>query len=104
MAYFDSPKNRAIWEKELTSLRAEKERRAQNGYKPTEQQQKTAAADRKDNPFRRRISLQELEEMELRERRKTKERAPQRSAKSASREKAPLRKPESQMGPKGPAL
>ena len=28
MAYFDSPKNRAIWERELRGLRAEKERRA----------------------------------------------------------------------------
>ena len=28
MSYFDSPKNRAIWERELRGLRAEKERRA----------------------------------------------------------------------------
>lgn len=29
MAYFDSPKNRALWQKELNSLRKEKERRAE---------------------------------------------------------------------------
>ena len=34
MSYFDSPKNRAIWERELNGLRAERERRKREGYRP----------------------------------------------------------------------
>ncbi len=36
MAYFDSEKNRAIWDKRLTQLSAEKLRRQTEGYKPSE--------------------------------------------------------------------
>ncbi len=60
MAYFDSPKRRAIWEKELTGLRREKERRMREGYVPhaaeTEMDAKGSEA-----PGRRRITLAELE-------------------------------------------
>ncbi len=34
MAYFDSEKNKAIWEKHLASLDEERQRRKENGYKP----------------------------------------------------------------------
>ena len=34
MAYFDSAKNRAMWNRELAELRQEKERRAIESYKP----------------------------------------------------------------------
>ena len=34
MAYFDSEKNKAIWERRLSELGREKARRAENGYKP----------------------------------------------------------------------
>jgi hypothetical protein len=34
MAFFDSAKNRALWQRELAGLREEKERRARDGYVP----------------------------------------------------------------------
>ncbi|MCR4745053.1 MAG: hypothetical protein K5894_07455 [Lachnospiraceae bacterium] len=34
MRYFDSAKNRALWEKEIDALDAEREARKKNGYKP----------------------------------------------------------------------
>lgn len=61
MAFFDSPKNRAIWERELKSLRAEKERRAREGYRPQTAEGKGNEQE-KENPFRKRISLSQLEE------------------------------------------
>ena len=64
MAYFDSPKNRAIWERELRGLRAEKERRAREGYTPNETRSKAAQVKKEENPFRRRTSLKELERQE----------------------------------------
>ena len=64
MAYFDSPKNRAIWERELRGLRAEKERRAREGYTPNEARSKAAQVKKEENPFRRRTSLKELERQE----------------------------------------
>lgn len=79
MAFFDSPKNRALWEREMTGLRAEKQRRAEQGYEPqAKTQEKQAAAA--DTFGRRRINLAELERIELessgirRVRRPTKER------------------------------
>ena len=67
MGYFDSPKNKALWERELESLDAERQRRKEQGYKPHQQKaasdsqnpQKTAA-----NPKVRKITLQMLEEIE----------------------------------------
>ena len=60
MSFFDSAKNRAIWERRLSGLRQEKERRRETGYMP----QETAAgvsARSEENPYRRRITLKELE-------------------------------------------
>ncbi len=66
MAYFDSPKNKALWDRELESLDAERARRREEGYKP---QIKAAAGPgtrekQTDNPKVRRITLKELEEIE----------------------------------------
>ena len=58
MAYFDSPKNRAMWERRLADLRVEKERRKEEGYMPQEQVMNDS------NPFRRRITYAQLEEQE----------------------------------------
>lgn len=66
MSYFDSPKNRAMWERELKGLRAEKERRAREGYEPGARGPSEGGRE-KDNPMRRRITLQELERQELEE-------------------------------------
>ncbi len=62
MAYFDSPKNRAMWERTLAGLRAERERRKATGYAPVSGEE--GKAPEPANPYRRRISLSELEEIE----------------------------------------
>jgi len=36
MAYFDSEKNKAMWEKRLSMLEQERDRRKREGYRPTE--------------------------------------------------------------------
>lgn len=101
MAYFDSPKNRAMWERELQGLRRERENRIINGYKPGNQGQQADSPRENENPFRRRITLAELEQREVqtlgrengrggRERTHVRER-------TLSREKAPAA-----MGPKAP--
>lgn len=63
MAFFDSPKNRAMWGRELISLEEERKKRAANGYKP-QQAAKTKAGSAfgksKDRPLVRRITLAEL--------------------------------------------
>ncbi|MFR5633579.1 MAG: hypothetical protein ACLUFH_11425 [Monoglobales bacterium] len=63
MAYFDSAKNRAIWERELDGLRQEKEKRAARGYVPetVEKKEKTPVSE---SFGRRKINLQELEQIE----------------------------------------
>lgn len=61
MAFFDSPKNRALWDRELGSLRKERERRAREGYKPMAAEAAGRAAGG-ENASRRRISLSQLEE------------------------------------------
>lgn len=61
MAYFDSPKNQAIWKIELASLRKEREERAKGNYKP----QKTVQTARQaDGAHRRQISFAELSRQE----------------------------------------
>lgn len=63
MAYFDSPKNRAMWDKRMTVLRAERKRRESEGYKP---QQKSEAPEMEfsmENPLRRQLTVKELEEI-----------------------------------------
>ena len=58
MAYFDSVKNRVLWQKELDRLRTERDRRAR-GESP---QQKKQAAGEKVNSFRQRITFEQLEQ------------------------------------------
>lgn len=61
MAYFDSPKNRAFWERRLSVLREEKERRSRTGYAPQEEDRQRRAAPAAENPFRTRMTFAELE-------------------------------------------
>ncbi len=67
MAFFDSPKNMALWNKELANLDAERERRKKEGYKP---EMKVVDGSGRvsrttgNNPHVRRITLKELEEIE----------------------------------------
>ena len=61
MRYFDSPKNRAFWEKEMVSLRRQREERA-SGKVP--EQQKACKAQAKENPYRIRVTYEELLKME----------------------------------------
>ena len=63
MAYFDSPKNKAIWNKELDGLRAERARREENGFRP-EAADNNVKAQTADRPGRRRINLEQLEAIE----------------------------------------
>lgn len=63
MAFFDSPKNRAMWEKKLSALREEKEERRKNGFVPTDRENQTE--NQRSDQFRRRITLKQLEEKEL---------------------------------------
>ncbi len=66
MAYFDSPKNRALWEKELSSLDEERARREQEGFRPRPAQAPESPDIRgiRMNPFVTVITLAELEEIE----------------------------------------
>ena len=76
MGYFDSPKNMALWERELESLDAERERRRAEGFKPAP---KRAAQKRQANSMEkkgvRRITLAMLEEIEKEARRAERSRA-----------------------------
>lgn len=61
MAYFDSPKNRALWNKELAGLKEEKKLRRSGlspQVKPDMKKQEEAA--RANTPYRIRTSFQEL--------------------------------------------
>lgn len=60
MSYFDSPKNRAMWERELGGLREEKQKRAENGYKPLPAYRNAAASQITDNPDRKKINFETL--------------------------------------------
>lgn len=66
MAYFDSPKNRALWAKELATLRKEKERRAEcvkNGIDPLAGKKAAAEAKKEKTVtkvLRERTSYKEL--------------------------------------------
>ena len=96
MAYFDSPKNKAIWKKELDGLRAERARREANGFKP-ETVEKNVSERTNERPGRRRINLEQLEAIEreaggirrvrrpVRERSKTMEKAPVTQAEKSGR-------------------
>lgn len=56
MAYFDSPKNKAMWEKEIARMETERERRKENGYKVEADDVKKS----EDRPLVRLISFEEL--------------------------------------------
>ena len=67
MAYFDSEKNRAMWQKRLATLEKERDRRRQNGYRPTAaartasvQNQASVAGMSENRPGVRIISFDEL--------------------------------------------
>lgn len=68
MAFFDSPKNRALWERELLKLDDERNRRMAVGFRPPP----AGYAGRKGkleelssgNPYVRRITLSELMKIE----------------------------------------
>jgi len=64
MAYFDSPKNRALWKKELESLRAERERRAANGFKPVEEEKAPEVEKAVERKGSKLINLEQLEAIE----------------------------------------
>ena len=61
MAYFDSPKNRAMWEKEMTVLRTERESRKSRGFAAPDEGRDSAVQDAGDTPQRERTSFQELQ-------------------------------------------
>ena len=77
MAYFDSPKNRALWEKELAGLRKEKERRAKGGSLEEDIKgennidmpvtERSQQRNMENSSYREKTSYQELlkEEMEM---------------------------------------
>ena len=76
VGYFDSPKNKALWEKELESLDAERKRRKEEGYRPHQQSAVKAVpgqAKETENPKVRRITLKMLEEIEKAAREQKKE-------------------------------
>ncbi len=65
MAYFDSPKNRALWEVELSKLREEKELRSTGKSSKAAKADLDSAGDLKktaDKPTRVRTSYKELVE------------------------------------------
>ena len=57
MNYFDSAKNKALWEKELSSLRGERDRRKIEGYKP--QREKAAEKEAEKKRLEKERALQE---------------------------------------------
>ena len=60
MSYFDSAKNRVMWQRELETLRKERQRRAEEGYDPSQKQETL-----KNNFSNRvRISFAQLEKEE----------------------------------------
>ena len=45
MAYFDSEKNKAMWQRRLAGLEQERERRVREGYKPGTQRSEAKVTD-----------------------------------------------------------
>ncbi len=60
MAYFDSEKNKALWEKRMAGLRSERDRRKLEGYKPNMVGDDTVTEASGKNPNVRVITLKEL--------------------------------------------
>ena len=68
MAYFDSPKNRALWEVELKRLREEKERRSQNKGGDLASLKEERLKREQNGLYRVRTSYRELLEEQTKER------------------------------------
>lgn len=81
MAYFDSSKNRALWNRELGKLREEKERRAREGYHPNEQKH-SLKNNPVSTPFCVEITFEELEREEIESRKR-----PERNTASRTQER-----------------
>lgn len=60
MAYFDSEKNKALWEKRMTTLRGERDRRKLEGYRPEAVMSYKEEDISLKNPSVRVITLKEL--------------------------------------------
>lgn len=60
MAYFDSAKNRVLWQRALTELRAERERREKQGYVPD--RDRPGKAQEKHSSGRVPITFSQLEQ------------------------------------------
>lgn len=61
MSYFDSPKNQALWKKELSDLKKQKELRKQGLDKPiAKSDEPSVATERSYNKNREKTSYQEL--------------------------------------------
>jgi len=71
MAYFDSEKNKAMWEKRLMELGREKNRRAETGYKPQSDESRAALIENSmtQRPMVRIITFEQLVEKEQRKHR-----------------------------------
>lgn len=61
MAYFDSPKNQAIWKKEIERMKIEREKRRLNGFKSVSPGGESGEADRELPHGVRKIDFKELE-------------------------------------------
>lgn len=61
MRYFDSPKNRALWERELTVLRRRRAQREAGGYEAPVREELQPA---RENGCRIRVTYEELLKME----------------------------------------
>jgi hypothetical protein len=70
MAYFDSEKNKAIWQKHLASLDEERQRRKENGYKP--EKAKAVVAD--ENSVRPGVRVINFEQLVAKEQARSKAR------------------------------
>lgn len=61
MRYFDSPKNKAFWEKEMAGLRKKRAEREAGGFPEQSSRQQP---DRENSPVRIRVTYEELLKME----------------------------------------
>lgn len=62
MAYFDSPKNRAMWEKEMARLRKERELRKKSEYAIPDERQENMEQAMEDTKKRELISCRDLQQ------------------------------------------
>lgn len=62
MAYFDSEKNRAMWQKRLATLEKERDRRKMNGYRPSDRRaaQEALRGAEAETPGVRTITFEQL--------------------------------------------